>query len=261
MIGIGGTGGFVAEGLCRLFIGQNVPIILVDYDRVEPHNLRRQNFYPGDEGKFKSQVIAERLARNFQRRIGYSVYPYDSELAGNDNESLVSHLVQGLIIGCVDNAEARQSIATKFQYGNWWIDAGNGDASGQVLIGNSATAEQLDAAFDPTERTVDRLPLPSLQAPSLLVPVARLARDCADEVAADTQSPLINQAMAFLVLQMVKQFLDGTLTWMGAYIDLAAGTLQYVPAEPKTVARMMGLKVDSLMGNKCSLGNRYSLRR
>ena len=45
VVGCGGTGGFVAEGLCRLFQGREATIVLVDHDRVEPHNLLRQNFY------------------------------------------------------------------------------------------------------------------------------------------------------------------------------------------------------------------------
>ena len=48
--GTGGTGGFVAEGLCRLFQGRDATIVLVDHDRVEPHNLLRQNFYADDVG-------------------------------------------------------------------------------------------------------------------------------------------------------------------------------------------------------------------
>ena len=80
-------------------------------------------------------------------------------------------------------------------------------------------------------------------------------------MADDEQSPVINQAMATLVLTFVHKFLTKTLTWMGAYIDLDAGTLQAVPAEPETVARMMGMKVDILMANRCAIGNRYSLKR
>ena len=53
VVGCGGTGGFVAEGLCRLFQGRQATIVLVDHDRVEPHNLLRQNFYAEDVGKFK----------------------------------------------------------------------------------------------------------------------------------------------------------------------------------------------------------------
>ena len=62
VVGCGWTGGFVAEGLCRLFQGREATIVLVDHDRVEPHNLLRQNFYAEDVGRFKSQALADRLA-------------------------------------------------------------------------------------------------------------------------------------------------------------------------------------------------------
>ncbi len=252
----------MAEGLCRLFTGHNVPIYLIDPDRVEEHNLLRQNFYPGEVGKFKSQALAERLSRQYGRPIRYSVYPYDNELVGNEFGShMVRRMAQGIIVGCVDNAAARQAIAQGFQYSNWWIDAGNGRSSGQVLIGNTPTLDILGGSFNEAEHEVERLPLPSLQVPSLLISTPAPRRDCAQAVAADEQDPVINQAMAALVLKFVHKFLTKSLAWMGAYIDLDALTLQPVPAEPQIVARMMGIKVDILMANRCPIGNRYSLRR
>ncbi|MCK4783123.1 MAG: ThiF family adenylyltransferase, partial [Desulfobacteraceae bacterium] len=74
VVGCGGTGSFVAEGLCRI-LGSDHPLLLIDHDRVEPHNLRRQNYFEQDVGKFKSQALAERLALRYGRRIAYSVYP------------------------------------------------------------------------------------------------------------------------------------------------------------------------------------------
>ena len=73
------AGGFVAEGLCRLLQGRETTIVLVDHDRVEPHNLLRQNFYAEDVGRFKSQALADRLARAYRRPVGYSVYPFREE--------------------------------------------------------------------------------------------------------------------------------------------------------------------------------------
>ncbi len=253
VVGCGGTGGFVAEGLCRLFAGTNVPLVLIDYDRVEPHNLLRQNFYPGEVGKFKSQALAERLSRQFGRSIAYCVYPYDVDLIGHElGGGMYKLMSQGIIIGCVDGPEARGSIAERFIQSNWWIDAGNGRDSGQVLIGNTAAPQLLSQSFDEERQEVDRLPIPTWQLPSLLVPVTKEPvprRDCAEAVAADEQSPVINQAMATLVLQFVYRFLTKKLTWMGAYIDLEAGTLQPVPADPTHVARLCGVKVDTLLTN------------
>jgi PRTRC genetic system ThiF family protein len=222
---------------------------------VEPHNLIRQNFFTGDVGKFKSQALAERLSRFYGRPVGYSVYPYDHEMVGEIfGGGMYKRAIQGIIIGCVDNAAARRAIANTLQWGNWWLDAGNGHHSGQVLLGNARDVESLKGSFNERDQTVRRLPIPSLQLPSLLSPVTeptRERRDCAEAIEAEDQSPTINQAMATLVLEFIYRLLKGALTWMGAYIDLDAGTLQTVPAEPETVARICGIKVDSLVADMC----------
>jgi len=178
--------------------------LLIDHDRVEPHNLRRQNFSAGDVGKFKSQALAERLARQYCRRVGYSVYPFDRELVGEGlGGGLYTRVIHGLIIGCVDNASARRDIAGSMSLGNWWLDAGNGRISGQVLIGDTRDTDTLQGVFDKDKMEVMHLPMPSLQLPSILAPPVRAQPkklDCAEAIEADEQSPVINQAMATLVL-------------------------------------------------------------
>ncbi len=263
VVGCGGTGSLVAEGLCRLLINSDLPLLLVDPDRVEPHNLRRQNFFASDVGKFKSQALADRLARQYGRQIGYSVCPYDRDMfdeqMGNGMRSKALSLI---IIGCVDNTFARRSIANSIDWDKWWLDAGNGHHSGQVLLGNAKDIGELKEGFNRMDRTVTKLPIPSLQLPALLIPPIEPAtrhRDCAEAVEDDEQSPTINQAMATLVLDFMYRLLRGTLTSMGAYIDLDAGTLQMVPASPATVARMCSVKVRDLMANECALGVRYHL--
>jgi len=265
LVGCGGTGGFVAEGLCRLLAGDSPSILLIDQDRVEPHNLRRQNFFAGDVGKFKSQALAERLSRQYGIALAYSVYPFEHDLIGEViGGGMYRPAVQGLIIGCVDNAAARGEISRSLNLGNWWIDSGNGHSSGQVLIGNAVTENSLYEGFDKDDKSVYKLPAPSWQLPSLLVPEQRNASttmDCAEAVATDRQGPIINQTMAMLVLEFIHRLLKGTLIWMGAYIDMEVGKLQTVPAEPEMVARICGVKLNSLLMNRCSIGNRYSLRR
>ena len=266
VVGCGGTGGFVAEGLCRLLANSDLPLLLVDHDRVEPHNLRRQNFFAGDVGKFKSQALAERLARQYGRKIGYSVYPYDADMFDEPwGAGMVSKAISLIIVGCVDDALARRSMSKiEGHWSHWWIDAGNGHHSGQVLIGNVGDVNGLQEAFVEQAHTVDRLPLPSLQLPSILIPPVEpviASRDCAEAVENQDQSPTINQAMAVLVLEFMYRFLKGTLTNMGAYLDLESGSLSYVHADPVTVARMCGVKVSGLMANACDLGTRYHMPR
>ena len=80
---------------------------------MEPHNLLRQNFYPGDVGGFKSQVLADRLAKAYNRPVGYSVYPfkeYDERPNGPVYPGLIEY-GESLIIGCADNAAARRAMA------------------------------------------------------------------------------------------------------------------------------------------------------
>ena len=262
IVGCGGTGSLVAEGLCRLLINNDLTLMLVDFDRVEPHNLLRQNFFAGEVGKFKSQALAERLSRQYGRKIGYSVMPYERDLFDEPMGAGMYHKAMSLIIiGCVDTVGARRSIADSMSsnWNNWWLDAGNGHHSGQVLLGNTGQRDEMKESFDIAIHAVSKLPIPSLQLPALLIPPVEKARprDCAEAVEDDEQSPTINQAMAMLVVDFMYRLLSGTLTSMGAYIDLNAGTLQTVPATPATVARMCGLKIKELMTNKCGMGMRY----
>ena len=264
IVGCGGTGSLAAEGLCRLLIHSDLTLMLVDFDRVEPHNLLRQNFFAGEVGKFKSQALAERLSRQYGRKIGYSVMPYERDLFDEPMGAGMYHKAMSLIIiGCVDRAEARRSIADGISanWNNWWLDAGNGHHSGQVLLGNTGKPDGLKESFDITSHSVTKLPLPSLQLPGLLIPQVEKTRprDCAEAVEDDEQSPTINQAMAMLVVDFIHRLLTGALTNMGAYIDLDAGTLQTVPVTPASVARMCGLKVKDMMANKCGMGMRYHL--
>ncbi|MDP2663803.1 MAG: hypothetical protein Q8R28_24065, partial [Dehalococcoidia bacterium] len=114
-------------------------------------------------------------------------------------------------------------------------------------------------SFHPDDQTVHALPLPSMQLPGLLVPAPAPKRDCAQAIEDDEQSPLINQAMSVLVLTFVHKLLTGSLTWMGAYVDLEAGSLQTVPADPETVARVCGLDTNTLTDFAC--GQHGSLPR
>ena len=194
VVGCGGTGGFVAEGLCRLFQGREATIVLVDHDRVEPHNLLRQNFYPEDVGRFKSQALADRLARAYRRPVGYSVYPFreeDSRPDGYRYPGLPSY-GNSLLIGCADNAAARRAMAECLPGDprRWLIDAGNDTNWGQVLIGNVADRDFGDEqAF--VDQTCYLLPAPTVQRPDLLTAVSTRPPDvdCAAALDLTDQDP------------------------------------------------------------------------
>ena len=232
VVGCGGTGGFAAEGLCRL-LPARADLALVDHDLVEERNLIRQNFSSEDLGRFKSEALARRLARRYSRPIAYSIYPV----------ALADIKAPGLVIGCVDNGSARREIAERvkhalcppYGYVSWWVDAGNGENYGQVLIGNTLKG----AAFDSEKGTCFALPLPTLQRPELLSQAPPRQQDCAQMA---EQGPTINQAMASVVVEVVRRLIEGTCFWMQLYLDLEAGTLRPVLATPEVVERMTGIK-------------------
>lgn len=232
IVGCGGTGGFAAEGICRL-LPEQAHLLLVDHDRVEERNLTRQCFVNEDLGEFKSEALARKLSRNFNRAVAYSTLPV----------SMLDLAVPGLVIGCVDNGLARGDIAQKahkamhpyYGFNSWWVDAGNGDDYGQILIGNTDTL----SACLPEGDVYRGLPLPTLQRPDLLNQVPR-GRDCA--AIAEEQGPTINFAMAALLVVVVHRIIDGTCPWVQLYLDLKVGNLTAVEATPASVKSILRIK-------------------
>jgi hypothetical protein len=224
-------------------------LLLIDPDRVEERNLLRQNFYITDLGMYKSEGLANRLAAKFNRPVAFSTLPV-SMVKGTHN----------IIIGCVDNGLARANIAeiasprgyqAQRSLSGWWVDAGNAENYGQVLVGNASTV-QLCPSFGAIKRgavyrdiCVD-LPLPTMQRPELLKQAPRV-NNCAAAVAQNAQSPTINQAMAALALEVVRRILNGTCPWMGLYLDMEAGSLNPVYATPETVSRLTGIPEKKLI--------------
>jgi len=234
VVGCGGTGGFVAEGLCRLLV-KDARILLIDYDRVEESNLGRSNFTRADIGQFKSEVLAWRLSGQCNRPIAYSTLPVGAV-----------PLPAGLVIGCVDNGPARLQIERQLQHPVWWIDSGNGQNYGQILIGDTK-GKDISRCFD--DGICSDLPLPTVQRPELLAQEPG-RRNCDEAVARNEQGPTINQAMATLVLEVVRRIIEGTCTWMQLYLDLDAGTLHPVNATPEIVAKITGVKISHLIAKK-----------
>jgi len=232
--GCGGTGGFTAEALCRI-LPASVPLVLIDPDRVEARNLGRQNFFREELGQLKSEALAKRLSREYGRAVAYSSLPV----------GMTPLNWQTVVIGCVDNGRARRDIAGKFMSSHtngspcWWIDAGNGENFGQVLIGNAVSKDR--RSYSPDEQGIWRyLPLPTLQRPDLLNQLPA-ARSCAEM---EGQGPTINQAMAALVVEVTRRLIAGSCPWIQLYLDLNLGTLQPVYATPEVVEDIVKHKIN-----------------
>lgn len=235
VVGCGGTGGHAAEGICRLLLPHpTFSLVLIDGDRVEENNLGRQNFYPEDLGRFKSQALAERLARKYSRPIGYFTTPLDDKEYPPPSYSV--------IVGCVDNANARQIIAGRISMPSWWIDAGNGRDFGQVLVGNVESYDR-KWPFEEEKGICFALPMPTVVRPDILVP-APLEGSCA------VQGPTINIFMAAIVVEVVRRLIEGTLTWWQIFLDLETGSLRTVSPTPEAVSKIVKKQIRSLVYTK-----------
>ena len=239
VIGCGGTGGFVAEAVCRLFMGRRATIILMDNDWVEPHNLLRQNFHRQDVGKLKSTVLAERLALKYNRTIGYSTEIFRAMSIWERPPWDIFHT--NLMIGCVDNAEARVEMNKHLSThpNTWLIDAGNGRNWGQVLIGNRTKGQyQNQRCFEGD--VCYGIPSPAIQRPDILTATQDTPPDidCAAALDLVDQDPTINQMMAMLVVQVVRRMAANDCPWMSLYLDLEQGTMTPRYATPENVAQI-----------------------
>jgi hypothetical protein len=124
-----------------------------------------------------------------------------------------------------------------------WLDAGNGQNSGQVLIRNALRPDELR---DPSIAICSALSAPSLQRPDSLeappAPAEPSGPTCAQGVDRGDQSRTINQLMAAVVASYVESLLEGACSWMATYLDLDNGTLRSTPIDPRHVAPIVGLK-------------------
>ena len=148
VVGCGGTGGFVAEGLCRLFQGREATIVLVDHDRVEPHNLLRQNFYAEDVGKFKSQALADRLAKGLPksgRLLGLPIQRVRRPTpTGNATPAFPPTATASSSAAPTTPRTKAMAECLPGDPRRWLIDAGNDTNWGQVLVGNVAEPVTLE---------------------------------------------------------------------------------------------------------------------
>jgi sulfur-carrier protein adenylyltransferase/sulfurtransferase len=259
IVGLGGTGAFLAEDVARLLsvhFGWRIRLTLVDHDVVEEHNERRQAFSKRDRGRHKAQVVGERLVRQYPVEVALSLAPYDHRRDAPRFERGGTRSRLSLLIGCVDNPHARRELARTLEtdgYSSpvWWLDLGNSAASGQLLLGNALRTQDLRGTFDSETHTCRGLPAPSVQAPELLhAPLAPLPvpdEDCAAAQIAEDQEPFVNRAIAALGLAMVTRLCERRLTWRATYFDLDVGTLRYIHVDPHDVVNLMGVRTEKLL--------------
>lgn len=142
VIGLGGTGGYLFPNLARLVNQLNrdgrkdILLTAVDGDVIEEKNINRQNFFYPDMGKNKADLMTSRHGKLFGMQFG-TVKKYIE-----DEDAFKEIIFQDgrfpIVVSCVDNHKTRQLIHRVYvekpeQF--IWVDAGNEQFSGQVVIG------------------------------------------------------------------------------------------------------------------------------
>lgn len=242
VVGVGGTGSAVAIDLARLayHCEQNgLPVImqLIDGDTVEPKNVGRQQFSEFEVGENKATSMARRL----NLWLGLDVLGTPKMFTGKTSLIFKDGYLKPLrvIVGAVDNHKARRAIANCLQRaGAWWVDTGNGEFKGQVLVGNYP-----HDGIQVTEELglVNGLPSPSKQMPELLEGEAQLViqhEDCALRILRDEQSININRLMATYAAQVVYDMvIKRELNYMAIHASFRPPSTTAVPITRRTLER------------------------
>lgn len=224
VVGAGGNGSIFLSHLCRIHqawtrLGGNAfEIRIYDPDTVTEANLARQVFCESDLGCNKALVLAQRM-RGF----------YDIPVKGYAEKFTTYGINPDLIVGCVDNLNARRTMAVasgpriRHQWGEdreepgcYWLDLGNGASSGQVILGGHGLPNFFDV-FPGQRKAKDRKDIPS----------------CSMAEALEKQDLFINSTVATLAGQLLWQLMRrGGLNHHGYFVNLANGRV--LPLEVPT---------------------------
>lgn len=216
IIGVGGTGSYLAEGLAKMVAGYRLglDVCLVDPDVVEEKNIYRQNFMEYEVGMSKADALGERLNMRYGVRFSSVADKFPTNGL---------HGYGRLHVGCVDNIESRREFAQLDRY----LDCGNGLDFGQVVYGNTTESSDLKEELDDWEKTpsVRYIPHPALvldfenwtPSPSHL--------SCADHPFSE-QGCYINNWVADAALNILHQLLiAGTLRTPMIAVNFAQGRM------------------------------------
>lgn len=232
VVGAGGTGSALLPRLMQIHFSMlalghpgGLDLVVYDDDTVSPANIGRQGFLPCDIGMNKAIVLVNRLNMGWNtkwkavpRRVDQSV-----------------RLDADVVIGCVDTRKARKAILESISAQHaYYLDGGNSENSGQVLIGEVGDVRVMADA--------NRLPTVADLFPEMVNADLDAKDDMPSCSVADSlrkQSLVINMAIAvemFNLLYML--FRHGKLTYSGKFINLESGVGSPIRIDTATWERM-----------------------
>jgi len=228
VIGAGGTGSQVVTGLARINealtqLGHpGLQVTLWDDDVVTEANLGRQLFAPAEIGLHKSVALINRINRFFGLTYQARTCRYDGTTDRKERAA-------NIIITCVDTVASRIEIGeylSKIKDEHWrnqpryWLDFGNGQHTGQVLLATVGKHKQpLSAKFLP----VAQMPLPTEEfADHYARPETDEGPSCSLAEALNKQDLFINSTLANYGCALLwRMFREGMIAHRGLYLNLS----------------------------------------
>lgn len=246
LIGAGGTGSQVLPQLARIDTAlralgkQGLRVSVYDGDQVSEANLARQLFSPPDIGANKAIVQVSRLNRFYG--FSYQAYPTHFTAATAPDTSYNIYLT------CVDSVQARKDIYRIIkqrakqddeynhrpsQYAYYWLDTGNMEDYGQVVLSTLRLIGQPESRYNTTGQLPSVLDMfPAMDDQAVSTPSCSLA------AAIGQQDLFINTTVAVQAAALLWQMLrKGYLTQQGSFTNLQTGKTNPIPVRRHLVQR------------------------
>lgn len=238
LIGAGGTGSQVLTALARMnhsLIALGHPglyVRLFDDDVVTKSNLGRQLFAPSELGMHKAAALIARVNRFFGSN--WKSIPYRYEACKRLHKDLFANIT----ISCVDTVKARFGIAavlSKLANHNsgpskplYWMDLGNGQYTGQVLL---STVQSVKQPASKIFHTVGTLPPVTRQYGKLLKQAKEDDQpSCSMSEALAKQDLFINTSLSALGASLLwTLFREGMTQYRGFFLNLKQFSSNPIP--------------------------------
>jgi len=233
LIGAGGTGSQVLTALARMnhalteLNHAGLSVRLWDDDVITEANLGRQLFAESELGFYKSVALINRVNRFFGTNWKAETQKFEKDDLGK----LQSNMKSEIYISCVDSVKSRFDIAEilnelkidKGYYRNqckYWIDFGNSQFTGQVLLSTIGDIRQPNSE---KYETVENLPFITEEFGELLK-VSELEDNtpsCSLAEALEKQDLFINSTLAQMGSSLLwSLFRNGLIENRGFFLNL-----------------------------------------
>lgn len=226
VIGCGGSGSQMLQALARInvsLIALGHPGFLVqawDSDKVTEANLGRQLFSKADLDQYKAKILIERINRFYG--FNWQAHPLQW-----DESCFKDRLFANIMITCVDNVATREAMHQikgtqhwrhePFNQPIYWMDLGNTQNSGQVVLGTFGDIAQPKRTRD----TVKSLPSIMDLFPDLKKFEKPDATSCSLAEALNKQDLFINSSLVqFAATILWKMFRELHIKYHGCYLNL-----------------------------------------